>query len=130
MTKFHELHWHDARLVSVHIDRSEPGQRDEVQLAVQWPTSGAAVILFRDVYAVRCELNFGVIADEIILSASEVTESVEITQLRDRWRPAGVILEDLKCFELETASTASRLQIYARGFDVSRLRHKDVDWMS
>lgn len=119
MTDFHELHWHDARLMSVHIDRSEPGQRDEVQLAVQWPDLGAAMVLFRDVYAVRCELNFGVIADEVILSASQVSDSVEITRLRDRWRPAGVILEDLKCFEFETASTASRLQIYARGFEVS-----------
>lgn len=84
MTDFHELQWHDARLMSIHIDRSEPGQRDEVQLAVEWPDSSAATILFRDVYALRCELNFGVIAYEAIMSANQVSESVEITRLRER----------------------------------------------
>ncbi len=119
MRDFDELPWHDARLMSIIIDRSEPGQRDEVQLAVRWPDSVDATILFKDVYAVRCELNFGVIADETILAASELADGADIMRLRERWRPSGVALEDLKCFEFETASTASHLQIYARRFEIA-----------
>ncbi len=35
--QFNELHWHDAVLLDIHIDRNDPGNVDEVSLVICWP---------------------------------------------------------------------------------------------
>jgi len=119
---FNSLPWHDAELLELTIDRRNPGARDEVRLQVMWPNGGRAILLFRDCYAVTAEMNFGIIAQELIFSASLIENDPGLTSIRDRWRPLGVSLDMLRCYRLEMSSTSSLLRIYAEKFEVVESR--------
>jgi len=116
---FDSLPWHDAELLELTIDRRNPGVRDEVRLQVIWPDGGRATLLFRDCYAVTAEMNFGIIGEERIASASLIEDDPSLTSIRNRWRPLGVSLNMLRCYRLEMSSTSSLLRIYAERFEVA-----------
>ncbi|PRP90802.1 hypothetical protein ENSA5_61220 [Enhygromyxa salina] len=117
-TAFDELPWHDSTLLSVEIDRARPGERDEVVIRVEWPDESRQLVRFRECYAATMELNFGVAAPESILEANSSTEGAELLAVREKWAPLGVDLSGLMCFEVITNSTASRMRVYALGFEV------------
>lgn len=75
--------------------------------------------MFRDCYAMMAEMNFGVIAEERIASASLIDDDPDLNSIRDRWKPLGVSLEMLRCYRLETSSTSSVIRIYAKQFEVA-----------
>lgn len=116
---FTSLPWHDAELQELLIDRRNAGERDEVRLRVAWPQGDEVTLLFRDCYAITADMNFGVIAEERIASASLVHDDPGLTSIRDRWKSFGVSLEMLRCYRLETSSTASVIRIYAKQFEVA-----------
>ncbi|TWB01872.1 hypothetical protein [Bradyrhizobium stylosanthis] len=116
---FNSLPWHDAQLLELTIDRRNPGARDEVRVQVIWPDGGHATLFFRDCYAVTADMNFGINADELILSASLIEDDPGLASIRNKWGPRGVTLEMLRCYRLETSSTASVLRIYAERFEVA-----------
>src|SRR3954449_11598353 len=105
-----------ATILSITIDRSSPGERDEVILKLQWPSGEEATICFKDCYALEANMNFGIIAAEAILSAECIRDSARLADIRKKWAALGVPLDDLKCFQLETSSTASTIRIFARAF--------------
>ncbi|MDH2382606.1 hypothetical protein [Bradyrhizobium sp. CER78] len=115
---FNSLPWHDAELQELSIDRRSPGARDEVRLQVVWPDGRQAALLFRDCYGMKAEMNFGVIAEERIAGASLIEDDQGLISIRDRWRPLGVPLDMLRCYRLETSSTASVIRIYAERFEI------------
>jgi hypothetical protein len=117
-SSFDDLPWHDATLIQLLIDRRLPGVRDEVCLQVVWPDGSQSMVKFSNCYAMKADLNFGVIADEQIASADVVDDEQGLADIRDRWRPLGVMLEKLRCYRLETSSTASVLRIYAEDYEV------------
>lgn len=119
---FDELPWHDAELRALSVDRSEPGIADQVSLLVAWPDGSESEVLFLDCYAMTAEMNFGVVACEAISSARISRDASTLVGLQSRWAALGVSLDDLLCFEVETASTASRLRIYAKSFEVRALK--------
>ncbi len=116
--RFTSLPWHDAELLELSIDRRCPGERDEVRLQVVWPEGGEATLLFRDCYAVVTEMNFGVIAEERIAHASLIDDDARLLLIRDRWKPLGVPLDELQCYQIETSSTFSVIRIYAKLFEI------------
>jgi hypothetical protein len=116
---FDSLPWHDAQLLELSVDRRCAGECDEVRLRVAWPLGDEATLLFRDCYGMSAEMNFGVIAEERIASASMIGDDPGLTSIRDRWKPLGVWLEALCCYRLETASTASVIRIYAKRFEAT-----------
>lgn len=115
---FDELPWHDAELRGLSVDRRQPGIVDQVNLSVCWPDGTENEILFHDCYALFAEMNFGVIAPEAILAARVSHDDPGSTEVRARWQPLGTRLDDLVCFEIETSSTASKLRIYAKSFEL------------
>lgn len=115
---FDSFPWHDAELLELSIDRRNPGARDEVRLHVVWPDGHEVILLFRDCYAMTAQMNFGVIAEERIVSASLIKDDPGLTSIRDRWKPFGVPLDTLRCYQLETSSTSSVIRIYAKQFEV------------
>ena len=121
-TKFSELPWHDAELLGVIIDRSSPGENDQVVINVRWPNGEQDSLIFSDCYALEAKMNFGVIAPESILNASLVDQSKELTEIRGKWARTGIDLQKLKCFEIETNSTASLLRIYSMHVTGSTIR--------
>jgi hypothetical protein len=116
---FNSLPWHDAELLELSVDRRNAGECDEVRLRVAWPQGDEATLVFRDCYAMTAEMNFGVIAEERIASASLIDDDPGLTSIRDRWKPLGVSLEVLRCYQLETSSTSSVIRIYAKQFEVA-----------
>lgn len=117
---FDDLPWHDSTILRIEIDRTEPGNRDEILAQVVWPDGTEEVVRFFDCYAAEALLNFGVMAPESVLEGSATTEGPEITALRRKWGSLGVDLSDIKRFELLMSSTGSRIRVYALGFEISR----------
>ena len=115
---FNSLPWHGAELLELLVDGRKAGERDEVRLRVAWPQGDEATLLFRDCYALTAEMNFGVIAEERIASASMIDDDLGLVSIRDRWKPLAVSLEMLRCYRLETCSTFSVIRIYAKQFDL------------
>jgi hypothetical protein len=115
---FSSLPWHDAELLELSVDRRNAGEHDEVRIRVAWPEGDEATLLFGDCYAMSAEMNFGIIAEEGIASAVMVEDDPGLISVRDRWRPLGVSLNALRCYRIETSSTASVLRIYAKRFEI------------
>jgi hypothetical protein len=119
---FDQLPWHDAVILGVEIDRRRAGDADEVTLAMQWPDEQRERITFFECYALDAALNFGIIAAETVLTASELEVTDKLGSVRARWSRRGVDLSSLRCFRIETNSTASILEIYAKGWRIERAR--------
>lgn len=116
---FDELDWHDAVLLSLTLDRRSPGKRDEVVLIIEWTDGRQQQMRFLDCYALDAQMNFGVVAQESILSARCVPDSEKLAEVKQVWTRMGVDLHDLHCFEITTNSTASVISIYAKRYEVS-----------
>jgi hypothetical protein len=115
-TPFCELQWHDAVISKIEIDRRRPGERDEVVVTILWPDEQSSRIRFFECYAMKAELNFGVVAAETVKMVQELEDSDGLKNVRDRWSQIGVDLSALKCFVIETNSTASTIEVYALGW--------------
>lgn len=116
---FEALEWHDAVLLSLNIDRRIPGECDEVVLLVEWPDGRKQKIRFTDCYALDAQMNFGVMAPESIRAARCIADAPKLADMRQRWKALGIELEDLRCFEITTNSTASEIRVYAKRFEVA-----------
>ncbi len=118
-TNFNDLHWHDANLQSINIDRRNPGEQDIVQLLIDWPDDkGSSTIEFYDCYALVANMNFGIVACESILSGECLTDSEELSLIRKQWSEVGVNLEELKCYKIITNSTNSVINVFSIGFQI------------
>jgi hypothetical protein len=109
---FNDLPWHDANLVSVYIDRRNPGHRDEVEICVEWPSGTLQMLVFRECYAFSASMNFGIIASESILDASEYQSHEKLTTLRKKLNYLENYFENLKYYVIETNSTGGVLEIF------------------
>jgi len=118
--EFEELEWHDAEILSVVIDRSNPGENDAVRLSIRWSNGNYSAVVFSECYAFKASMNFGVIASESILSAIVVGDRKDLQELKEQWRNAGVDLEGLKCYQIDTNTTASTLLIDAFNFSLEQ----------
>ena len=114
--KFKSLEWHDAALVDMVIDRRKPGENDIINIMIKWPSGAENTLSFHDCYSLDARMNFGVIADECILSADCYIDGEGVTDIKRKWSAVGVELDDLHCFDFETNSTSSRIKIYALSF--------------
>ena len=114
--RFDELHWHDAVILSIEIDRRHPGEKDEVLLAVQWSDEQRERIRFFGCYGLEASLNFGVVAAETVMTADEFEDTERLKGIRDQWSRLGVDLSALRCFVIKTNSTASTIAVYAQGW--------------
>ncbi|MEP4196555.1 MAG: hypothetical protein ABJL99_13080 [Aliishimia sp.] len=69
---FSEFAWHDADIVDIKIDRSEPDHKDIVSFGIRWgewqPRSkeNTSIVEFSSCYALDMEMNVGIIALETI----------------------------------------------------------------
>ncbi len=64
-------------------------------------------------------MNFGIVAEESILSAVCSSEDEEIAAIKSKWTPLGVELDDLRCYTINTNSTNSSLKVFALSMDVA-----------
>ncbi len=114
--KFNDMQWHDAELLSIALDRSDPGNNDQVTLGIRWQNGEINKLVFEECYEFEAKMNFGVIALESILDASCSDDSQELRHIKEKWTNVGVDLANLNCFEIRTNSTSSILRIYALSY--------------
>lgn len=112
---FHELPWHDAELCNVRIPRSNPGHEDRIVLEIRWPDETCQTLTFVDCRFAELHMNFGIIALESILTAEAGTHQAKIDEIQKRW---DIDLGSLSSFEIEMNSTASRIVVIARDFEL------------
>ena len=116
--KFIDYQWHDAKLTSVIIDRTQPGEKDDIKLIISWPeSSDKNEFVFKDCYAFHANMYFGVMATENILDAECIASDHIIEDLRRKWANLDVDLSMLKCFHFTTNSTGGKFDIYALSFE-------------
>ena len=116
---FNNFYWHDANIKFIHIDRSKPGENDVVSFLIDWPDEiSSSIIEFYDCYGLDMNFNFGIIACESILSAEclDRSKSPKLQSIYEKWRKIEVNLDNLMCFQINTNSTNSVINIYALGF--------------
>jgi hypothetical protein len=116
--EFNELPWSDATLVAVSVDRSNPGNQDEVAVHVRWPDGCNARVVFLECRSARLALNFGVLGEDAIERAYVDEGSEVLADCRQCWAASGVLLPELQCFRIETCTTGSSLNILAMGWRV------------
>ncbi|WP_232503191.1 hypothetical protein [Parachlamydia acanthamoebae] len=123
---FDDLPWHDANLKDIHIDRSDPGNRDTVEILVEWPDGLISTIEFYDCYALKANMNFGIAANESIFTAQCLIDSDELNLIRNDWLSMGAKLESLKCFRINTNSTNSLIDVFAKNYRITDHCAKDI----
>ena len=105
--------------MDIKINREKPGENDQVIIVVSWGENIKQSISFNDCFELDLKMNFGVIAEESILDACVINKSLELTQIKNKWKNIGLDLKELKCFQIETNSTNSLIKIYALDYMLS-----------
>lgn len=114
---FNDLPWHDAELKDIIIDRSQ----DIVKILVHWPESygdNCAYIEFLNCYALKADMNFGIVPPDWILDAECIEESKELEDIKKTWAKMGIEIPGLRCYKLNTNSTNSDIKFFALDFHV------------
>jgi hypothetical protein len=114
---FNKLYWHDAIIKNIELDRKNPGLNDTISLEIEWPNNQISKIIFTDVYFVKMNLNFGIMAPEAIYSAFVIEkEDDDITNFYIKWKG---LMDDItiKCYVINTLSTGSEIKILAKNFE-------------
>ncbi len=114
--KFNDLYWHDSIIKDIKIDRNNPGKSDTIQLEIDWYDKGLGKLIFEDVYYLKMDMNFGVIAPECI-DCAFITDEKDNTlnSIYQRW---GGTINNIKLYGyvIKTLSTGSEIKIIAKGF--------------
>lgn len=118
---FDDFYWHDATLLGIRVDRRNPGLADVVALDIEWPDDRRETLQFTDCYGLDIDMNFGVVAVETILDAHVSDEDPGLIAIRSRWASMGMDLNYCRCYTIETNSTASKIRVFAKAFEVHPL---------
>lgn len=118
---FNDFYWHDAIIRNILIDRTNPGNDDSVSFEIEWTEDREkGVLIFEEVYWASMNLNFGIIADESILIATQLDEQNEdLAKFYSKWNGA---LNDVKLntYKIELNSTGGEIKIIAKTFRVDK----------
>ncbi len=117
--EFNDMHWHDAELKEIIIDRA---QKDKVKLLIHWPETddnSSSFIEFFGCYAFKSNMHFGINPPDSILDAQCITHSEELDNLKKIWFEMGLDLSGLHCYRIRTNSTNSTIDIFSLGFEVT-----------
>lgn len=119
---FNNFHWHDAVIKNIQINRNNPGIMDTITFDILWPEEIEKVyFVFEDVYWATLNLNFGIVADETILNASEVEENdQDLSNLYFKWKDSLKGIK-LKVYNFNLNSSGGKIKIIAKEFRVDKL---------
>lgn len=115
-----ELHWHDAELIRITINRELIGNVDEIKIAVRWPTTGEiGSVIFLNCFDLEAGLHFRYVGQDVILETDIVRDSDRLREIKALHDKTGVAMNNLKCYQIRT-NMGSALNIYAEGFKVDK----------
>jgi hypothetical protein len=117
--KFDDFYWHDAVIKNIIIDRTNPGEVDEINFEIKWPNENdIKTLVFEGVYWANFKLNFGIIAKENILDAFELNEDDEdLKNFYLDWKGAMNEVK-LRSYKIVLNSTGGEIKIIAKKFRV------------
>lgn len=108
---FDNSYWHDSILKSIHIDRSNPGHMDTIEMNIDWYDRPESKIIFKGVYLFKAKMNFGIIAAESILNAEILPP--DDPDLIDFYNGMKKRHTELNGYMIETNSTGGIIKIIA-----------------
>ena len=117
-----DFYWHDSIIKNITINRDNPGIKDEIEIEIVWPDNEERVnFVFEDVYWVKMNLNFGIVADESILQGYLLSKNDEdLINFYSSWK--GIMDEiKLNVYEILLNSTGGQIKIIAKSFRVDKL---------
>lgn len=122
---FNDFFCHDAIIKSIIIDRNSPGINDNISFSLELPEEERINFTFEDVYWSVMELNFGIFADETVLSAFCSVDNDDLTKFYSKWNG---LMNDIKlCFyEINLNSSGGKIKIIAKSFIV-KPNNSDVE---
>jgi hypothetical protein len=115
---FNDFYWHDAIIIDIVIDRSNPGIKDTILFDIDFPDEGKVELVFEDVYWSKMTLNFGVVAQESILNAFVTDrDDKDLINISSKWQK---YVDGIKlyCYVINLNSTGGEIKIIAKEFKV------------
>jgi hypothetical protein len=116
---FNDFYWHDSVIYNITINRNNPGVNDEIIFEIQWTEQkNKALLVFEEVYMSELKLNFGIVAEETILSASTLSkDNSYLAEFYTKWKGA---MDDIKLntYKIDLNSTGGKIIIIAKSFRV------------
>jgi hypothetical protein len=116
---FNDFNWHDSIIKNITIDRNKPGIIDIINFEIEWADGGKAELVFEDTYWANLTLNFGIVADETILSACMGDDKdPDLIDFYSRWK--GLMDNiNLNSYLIRLNSTGGIIKIIAKGFIIT-----------
>ena len=108
---FEGIQWHDSEILSIKIDRSSPGYKDEIEILMITPNEEKFLLIFKECYKIKMNLNMGIITGENILDANWNNEE-EINRTISESKLSNYVKDRLKYFKIETNTTGGTIEIY------------------
>jgi len=119
--KFNNHQWHDSSIKSIYIDRNNPGITDTVSFDIKWTNGKMTKLTFIDVYWVSFNLNFGIIAQESILTAKALEKNdQDLINFYKKWNGERNDI-DLTPYLIKLNSTGGSIKIIAKDFKFTKL---------
>lgn len=116
---FNDFYWHDSVIYNITINRTNPGVNDEIVFELQWAEEKERVLfIFEEVYMTDMKLNFGIVAEENILSAALLgSDNSYLVSFYARWKGVMDGIE-LNTYKIDLNSTGGKIIIIAKSFRV------------
>jgi hypothetical protein len=115
---FNDFYWHDSVIKNIAIDRNNPGIVDTIYFDIYLTEGGTIDLIFEEVYWAKMTLNFGIVAEESILSAFvSGKDDKDLTYFYSKWKG---LMDDVKldCYVINLNSTGGEIKILSKGFRV------------
>ncbi|RMZ60052.1 hypothetical protein D1632_10700 [Chryseobacterium nematophagum] len=107
--------WHDKVLLNINIDRKKPGIIDEVSFEIE-DNNVLKKLIFKEVYWLNLNLNFGVIAEESILNIQCLNkDDYDLSLLYKKWN-GHLDEKKLHSYLIELNSSGSTIKLIAENF--------------
>lgn len=117
MTDFNDFYWHDSIIKDININRTNPGNIDEISIDIDLVDMGLKKILFENVYYAKLDMNFGIIASESIDFACILNDEEILNAYKSKFEWL-IDVRELTCYFIKANSTASEIIIFAKSFKI------------
>lgn len=121
---FNDFYWHDAVVKYIYIDGISFAPNGVISFEIKWPDGDLdeSVVTFESVYWTNLRLNFGIVADETILTATQLgSDDPDLIKLCSEYDGA-IDSTELNVYFIDLNSTGGKIKIIAKGFRVYDLR--------